>query len=845
MFNKFFVGIIFLLSSFFSIAQLHQITFQVDMTKEVISAQGVHIAGDFQSIAGLGGNWSPSSTEVMDDNGDGIYSITVLIPDNTYEYKFINGNAWGMDESPPGECSVGPTNNRSLLVNGSDLTLPAVPFNGCLPVVKFSINLQNQIISPEGVYIMGDFQQAAGFSQNWDPGITQLQDLNADKTYELSINIPEGNYEYLFVNGRDSLNAEILPLNCYGNYNREINVVMGNNSSLTHCFNTCEECDPYLTTNFDTHWWNNTIFYELFVRSFYDSDEDGIGDLQGLIEKLDYLNDGDPTTTNDLGITGIWLMPIMESPSYHGYNATDYYTIEPDYGNMQDFEEFLQEAHSRGIKVIIDLVLNHTSSQHPWFLQSSNSQNNFRDWYIWSDNNPGITGPWGQNVWHYNQGNYYYGLFWSGMPDLNFEHQEVKQEMKNVANFWLNKGVDGFRLDAIKYLVENGSNLENTPANFSLIEEFNYEYKYTSSESFTIGEAWSNTNSIIPYVQEGRLDACFDFDLASDILNSVNSGSSVGIKQQIQTIQESYPALQYGTFLTNHDMDRVFNKLGYSNEKMKLAASIYLTLPGVPFIYYGEEIGMIGTGDHQNIRRPMQWSNSVNAGFSNSVPWRSVANNYLTNNVETTLSDTNSLVNHYKKLIQIRNKYAALRKGNILMLENNSEEILSFARTFRKKTILINCNLSNNLAYPFLSLLKSSLPEGNYYLMDLFNNNELGTISINSQGGFENLNLFSNGLRPMESSIVLISPDSNSHAPRENNVIISPNPTASNFSIFLEGEPFQEALVTIFSPDGKMIYESIMQEELLTINSKNWRKGVYIVVFSNQEVEIVKKVIIY
>ena len=375
------------------------------------------------------------------------------------------------------------------------------------------------------------------------------------------------------------------------------------------------------------------------MRSFYDSDEDGIGDLQGLIEKLDYLNDGDPTTTNDLGITGIWLMPIMESPSYHGYNAIDYYTIEPDYGNMQDFEEFLQEAHSRGIKVIIDLVLNHTSSQHPWFLQSSNSQNNFRDWYIWSDNNPGITGPWGQNVWHYNQGNYYYGLFWSGMPDLNFEHQEVKQEMKNVANFWLNKGVDGFRLDAIKYLVENGSNLENTPANFSLIEEFNYEYKYTSSESFTIGEAWSNTNSIIPYVQEGRLDACFDFDLASDILNSVNSGSSVGIKQQIQTIQESYPALQYGTFLTNHDMDRVFNKLGYSNEKMKLAASIYLTLPGVPFIYYGEEIGMIGTGDHQNIRRPMQWSNSVNAGFSNSVPWRSVANNYLTNNVETTLSD--------------------------------------------------------------------------------------------------------------------------------------------------------------------------------------------------------------
>ena len=153
MLNKLFVVILFLVSNFFSIAQLHQITFQVDMTNEVISPNGVHIAGDFQSIAGLGGNWSPSSTEIMDNNGDGIYSITVLIPENTYEYKFINGNAWGMDENPPIECSVGPTNNRSLTVNGSDLTLPAVPFNGCLPIVNFSVNLQNQIISPDGILI--------------------------------------------------------------------------------------------------------------------------------------------------------------------------------------------------------------------------------------------------------------------------------------------------------------------------------------------------------------------------------------------------------------------------------------------------------------------------------------------------------------------------------------------------------------------------------------------------------------------------------------------------------------------------------------------------------------------
>ena len=336
----FFVGI-FLFQCLYLISQLNQITFQVDLNNEVISPHGVHIAGDFQSVAGLGGNWSPSSTEMVDNNGDGIYSIVVLIPDNTYEYKFINGNAWGMDESPPGECTVGPNHNRSFSVSGSNFTLPAVPFNGCLPTVNFSVNMQNQDISTDGVYIMGNFQEVAGFSQNWDAGITKLKDLNGDNTYEISLNIPEGNYEYLFVNGMGSSNAEILPLNCYSNYNREINVVTGNNSLETHCFNTCDECDPFLNNNFDTHWWNNTIFYELFVRSFYDSDGDGIGDFQGIIEKLDYLNDGDPNTFDDLGITGIWLMPTMESPSYHGYDVKDYYNIESDYGTMEDFEEFL------------------------------------------------------------------------------------------------------------------------------------------------------------------------------------------------------------------------------------------------------------------------------------------------------------------------------------------------------------------------------------------------------------------------------------------------------------------------------------------------------------------------
>jgi len=379
------------------------------MSNETVSPNGVHIAGNFQSVAGLGSNWNPGSTLVSDTNGDKIYSITVQIPSATYEYKFINGNAWGMDENPPAECSVGNTNNRSVSIGNADLVLPPVPFNGCLANLKLSVNLEGQSISPDGIHVMGNFQEAAGFAQNWDATSISLEDINSDQSYEITLMLPPGDYEYLFVNGNLDAEAEVLSLGCStagsnGSNNRTVSVSTGTSAPPTPCFNTCEECDPNLNTNFETHWWNDAVFYELFVRSFYDSDGDGIGDFQGIIEKLDYLNDGDPNTETDLGVTAIWLMPMMESPSYHGYDVTNYYSTEPDYGSMADFEAFLEAAHQRGIKVIIDLVLNHSSSQHPWFSQSANSVNGFRDWYVWSDNNPGFSGPWGQGVWHGNGG---------------------------------------------------------------------------------------------------------------------------------------------------------------------------------------------------------------------------------------------------------------------------------------------------------------------------------------------------------------------------------------------------------------------------------------------------------
>ncbi|MEO5906975.1 MAG: alpha-amylase family glycosyl hydrolase, partial [Saprospiraceae bacterium] len=617
----------------FTLAQNVNVTFRVDMKAESVAPGGVHIAGSFQTLAGLSDNWNPASTLVIDANADGIYEITVSLPPGTYEYKFINGNAWGMDENPPTDCSIGSTNNREVTVGNIDLVLPVVPFNGCIVTLRLAVNMTGQSISPDGVHVMGDFQQAAGYAQNWDPASITMTDLNKDGTYEIVLTLPFGNYQYLFVNGNTTLAAEDLTVDCTvlgsnGNQNRILNYQSATDKPDVFCFNRCDKCHPSVVFEFDTYWWNDAVFYEIFVRSFHDSDGNGIGDFNGLTEKLDYLNDGNPETNNDLGITGIWLMPMMKSPSYHGYDVDNYYVTEPDYGTMQEFENFLDAAHQRGIKVIIDLVMNHASSENPWFTQSANSTNGYRDWFIWSDTDPGTIGPWGQDLWHQRNGDFYYGLFWSGMPDLNYRHLPVKEEMFDVVDFWLDKNVDGYRLDAIKYLVEDGNVVENTAETFELLEEFNDVYKANNPDAFTVGEVWSSTESIIPYVQEDRLDACFEFGLAGAILDAVNNSNPENLEQQLSKVLDAYPALQYGTFLTNHDIDRVFSAFGSNVEKMKLAASLYLTLPGVPFLYYGEEVGMIGTGDHLNIRRPMQWADQAHGGFSSVTPWNALGGNF-------------------------------------------------------------------------------------------------------------------------------------------------------------------------------------------------------------------------
>ena len=426
----------------------------------------------------------------------------------------------------------------------------------------------------------------------------------------------------------------------------------------------------------DMPWWNDTVFYEIFVRSFYDSDGDGSGDLNGLIEKLDYLNDGDPATSDDLGVTGIWLMPIMASPSYHGYDVTDYYTVNPEYGTNADFKRLMEEAHQRGIAVIIDLVLNHTSAQHPWFSEAQDPNSERRDWYLW--NETGGTG------WHRAAGGgYYFGLFWDQMPDLNFENPEVTAEMHNVTRFWLEEmGVDGFRLDAIKHLIEEGTQTENTPATLDWFETFYDFYKSVDPHAFAVAEVWSPTSIVAQYTGT-KVDVCFEFDLAEVMRSAAFRGTPTGLLMAQENVVAAYPPGQYATFLANHDQTRTRSTL-MNDEQAKVAATLQFTFGGVPFIYYGEEIGMQGAKPDENIRRPLQWT--TDGGFSTGTPWRGYYEDYATRNITAQSATPDSLLNHYRALIALRNNHAALRIGEWLPVTAEPRSVYSYVRSHEEKS---------------------------------------------------------------------------------------------------------------------------------------------------------------
>lgn len=486
-------------------------------------------------------------------------------------------------------------------------------------------------------------------------------------------------------------------------------------------------------------WWKTGVIYQIYPRSFKDTNKDGIGDLKGIIEKLDYLNDGTP---NSLGIDGIWISPFFVSPMKDfGYDISDYKDIDPMFGTLDDFKLLLAEAHKRGIHIIIDLVLNHTSDEHPWFQESKKSKENDKaDWYLW---HPGIDkkppNNWFaqfevKNAWWYSEERqeFYLGTFTRNQPELNWRNPDLRKEMFDLVRYWLDMGVDGFRLDVINWFIKDeefrsnpyvlkGPDFQkhiydrNRPETIEICQKLR---KITDSyeERMLVGEVYADNPDIASsYYGENNdgLHMAFNFNFLFQPFKAPD------IYKSIVSWYESLKGEAWPNFtFSNHDNLRHylrFEKNDWSDARAKVAATLLLTLRGTPFIYYGEELGMTGgklrrqdlkdplskkTWPLKHFRRdlartPMQWDGSSNSGFSEVAPWLPVDENYVINNVKTQEFEGTSLLSYYKKLIWLRKSYASLQTGTIQFYEEYLPNLLVYRRELHSKIILVILSFSD------------------------------------------------------------------------------------------------------------------------------------------------------
>lgn len=460
---------------------------------------------------------------------------------------------------------------------------------------------------------------------------------------------------------------------------------------------TLEAADKYRT------------FYEIFVYSFWDSNGDGIGDLAGVTEKLDYLNDGDDTTDSDLGITGIWLMPIMPSATYHKYDVKDYMAIDSSYGTMEDFENLVAECKARNINVIIDLVMNHTSSSHPWFVEACEYLKSIGDeepdpeecpYVDYYNFNKGIKSGYyrlGDTDWYYEAG------FWSEMPDLNLYNENVRAEFEEICRFWLDEGVAGFRLDAVKEYVTG-----DIGANVEILTWFNDMVKEMSPDAYLVGEAWVPQTEYAQYYASG-IDSLFDFSFADSTGNIVKfvtgqkaaSDYSAFVIRGEQRFAEQNENYVNAPFYSNHDMDR---SAGYysgarAEQQIKMAAALNMTMSGSAFLYYGDEIGMMGSGKDENKRLGMRWTADSSAGGMCKGPSdadRNVAQSYPA--LDEQLEDTGSLYTYYKNLIRLRNQFPSIRKGTTEQLGALSDkDLCALIKSYEGERVVLLYNISEEV----------------------------------------------------------------------------------------------------------------------------------------------------
>jgi glycosidase len=400
---------------------------------------------------------------------------------------------------------------------------------------------------------------------------------------------------------------------------------------------------------------------------------------------LDYLQ--------ELGITGIWLLPVHPSPTYHKYDVTDYYAIHPDYGTMEDFTELVEEAHKRDILVLIDMVINHTSSEHPFFREARKGKENpYREYFVWSSDT--LLQNEEPYHWHSNGDDpeMYYGFFWKGMPDLNFDNPAVREEMKKTGAWWLTEtGVDGFRLDAIKYIYPD-SQYER---NIAWWKEYRSYLESTGKPFFLVAEVWDSAAYIAPFLDRG-VHAAFDFDLSFAIEKMLLSGKDPGIGDLLADIHGKYSKIssswQDAIFLKNHDQDRIMSLLEEPGQA-RLAASVLLTLPGIPFIYYGEEIGMLGKKPDEFIREPLLWDlPGHDPGETHWTEPRYSSAGTVTP-VKQQLEDPGSLLRHYKEMIALRKGHPLLASGHIRSLKGRPVDLCAYAVSSGEQEILVLHNL--------------------------------------------------------------------------------------------------------------------------------------------------------
>jgi maltose alpha-D-glucosyltransferase/alpha-amylase len=529
--------------------------------------------------------------------------------------------------------------------------------------------------------------------------------------------------------------------------------------------------------SYQSLWYKDAVFYELNVRAFYDSNGDGCGDLDGLTQKMDYLK--------DLGVDAIWLLPIYPSPLLDdGYDIADYCNIHPDYGTLEDFKTFLQAAHQRGMRVITDLVLNHTSNQHQWFQSARQGRNDpYHDYYVWSDSDQKYArariifvdtenSNW---TWDDSAQRHYWHRFYSSQPDLNFDNPAVRQEMLKVAEFWLELGVDGFRADAVPYLFErDGTNCENLPETHAYLKELRSFIDQNYPGRILLCEANQWPQDVRQYFGDGdEFHMSFHFPLMPRIYMALCKGDVTPLTWVMDQTPPIPENTQWCTFLRNHDeltlemvteserqwmweqyapdprmrlnlgiRRRLAPLLENDRRKIELAYSLLFTLPGSPVIYYGDEIGMgdnIWLHDRNGVRTPMQWDSGINARFSTAPAEKLYAPmidqgefSYQRINVSMQDKDPNSLLNWIRNHLVVRKQFPAFGRGHLQILSCRSKSILAYIRKYEDQTLLIINNLAPDVQQFMLNL--SLYP--NHKLIDLTQGKAPKTIT-NEEHSFE------------------------------------------------------------------------------------------------------------